>query len=306
MVNLNPQTEDEQAVYNAAHVLLRSRDELSLSQDQFSAICRQSPDYTRKIILHWRISLLHATGPRRADIANIVRTVEWELNGPSEYIEYHHIDTEDGPFILGRMNSHPHEFSDDDLYALTRYYKRTEHPLNKAAVALLENRVVTLADRILAEPPKLSDDLVSLKESIRNYGFNPDLNAALQKIDQELEQVADAFDQAATMKHIRSFFEELHESIAKELQVKKPKTVDGTNLGQCGQAIDYLQRKGVITTKIKDLGRCLYAILSDGDYGVHALKANRDYTRLCRNMVVEYAVTLIFELNRRLAEPGDD
>jgi hypothetical protein len=49
----------------------------------------------------------------------------------------------------------------------------------------------------------------------------------------------------------------------------------------------------------------VYSILSDGNYGVHALKATRDYTRLCRNMVVEYAVTLFFELERRLAEPGD-
>ena len=80
---------------------------------------------------------------------------------------------------------------------------------------------------------------------------------------------------------------------------------NGTEVTKCGQAIDYLERKGVTTTKIKELGRCLYGILSDGDYGVHALKASRDYTRLCRNMVVEYAVTLFFELERRLALPGD-
>ena len=61
----------------------------------------------------------------------------------------------------------------------------------------------------------------------------------------------------------------------------------------------------MLTEKFGQLARCVYSILSDGNYGVHALKATRDYTRLCRNMVVEYAVTLFFELERRLAEPGN-
>ena len=54
------------------------------------------------------------------------------------------------------------------------------------------------------------------------------------------------------------------------------------------------------------LARGQYEALSDDEFGVHALKATRDYTRLCRNMVVEYAVTLFFELERRLAEPDDE
>ena len=60
-----------------------------------------------------------------------------------------------------------------------------------------------------------------------------------------------------------------------------------------------------MTEKLRALAKSLYGILSDGGYGCHALKATRDYTRLCRNMVVEYAVTLFFELERRLAEPGN-
>ena len=51
--------------------------------------------------------------------------------------------------------------------------------------------------------------------------------------------------------------------------------------------------------------KCLYTILSDGSYGVHALKTTREYTLLCRNMVVEYTVTSFFKLDRHLGEPSD-
>jgi hypothetical protein len=35
--------------------------------------------------------------------------------------------------------------------------------------------------------------------------------------------------------------------------------------------------------------------------GVHAIKSEREYVRLCRNMVAEFALVLFFELERRLA-----
>ena len=61
--------------------------------------------------------------------------------------------------------------------------------------------------------------------------------------------------------------------------------------------IDYLQRKEVLTNKMQALGRALYGVLSNE--GVHAIKAEREYVRLCRNMVTEYALVLFYELERR-------
>jgi hypothetical protein len=34
--------------------------------------------------------------------------------------------------------------------------------------------------------------------------------------------------------------------------------------------------------------------------GAHALKSDREYVRLCRNMIAEYALILFFELDRWL------
>jgi hypothetical protein len=74
--------------------------------------------------------------------------------------------------------------------------------------------------------------------------------------------------------------------------------VDGADLTKCQQAIDYLERRGVLTDRMKALGRALYGVLSEE--GVHALKADPEYVRLCRNMIAEYALVLFFELERRL------
>jgi hypothetical protein len=304
---IEPKTELERALYSAIIVLLNHREQATITPDRFLTLCRAVPDYALRTIQHNRTDLTYFRGQARSYIAETVILAEWELTGPSAFIEEHHLraETEYIAFIERRLKSHPDEFSPADLEALIRHFRREELPIRQAALDSLANYVTKLADRLEADPPGMSDDLESLKRSIRSYGFGDELNEALEKIDAELQKSTDAFDQAATMKHIRSFFEQLHLCIAKELMARKPAASDGTPLHQCGNAIDYLERKHVITSKVKDLGRCLYGILSDRDYGVHALKAKRDYTRMSRNMIVEYAVMLFFELDRRLASPGD-
>jgi len=300
-----PKSEAERGVHSALTVLVQNRDIALVSQSDLLTICRTAPEYTLRLIDGNRTTLFNTSGDAREEIANLLREIEWDLRGATAVIADHHIGTDDTNFICKRLNSHPHDFSRDNLHTLIQQNTPSEHPIRIAAVECLSHYVSSLADRLTIEPPGMSLDIASLRRSITNYGFNSALNEVLQKIDDELQNDADAFDQAATMKHIRSFFEKLHESVATELQHRKVNIGNGTPLHQCGQSIDYLERKHVITTKFQALARCLYNILSDGDYGVHALKANRDYTRLCRNMVVEYAITLFFELDRRLAQPGD-
>jgi hypothetical protein len=77
---------------------------------------------------------------------------------------------------------------------------------------------------------------------------------------------------------------------------------DKTHLSSCGQALDFLHRRGVLTEKMRDYGKALYGVLSNE--GVHAFKSEREYVRLCRNTVAEYALVLFFELERRLRACG--
>src|SRR5581483_12387743 len=141
-------------------------------------------------------------------------------------------------------------------------------------------------------------DLRAVRKHVFEHRFTPELNEVLEKIDVGLAAPGDPFDQAALLKHLRTFFEKLHEQAGERLRTAKPETVDGTDLSSCGQALDYLTRKSVLTAKMSAFGKALYGVLSDE--GVHALKSEREYVRLCRNVVVEYTLVLFFELERRL------
>ncbi len=92
----------------------------------------------------------------------------------------------------------------------------------------------------------------------------------------------------------------MHEQVGQPPQARKPETVDGTPLGSFGQAIDHLCRKSVVKDKIRDLGKSLYGILSNE--GVHAVKSEREYVRLCRNIIAEYALVLFAKLDPRINE----
>jgi len=302
---LTPKNKYELAVKNVFMLLLGNRNKVLVSRQDLQKICRKAPNYALRLIAHNRTQLLMGQGSKSDETVHLIRTIEWNLRGASEFIKDHRLNTTDQKFILERLAENPDDFTDEDLNELVAANQRFTHPLRVAALDALSNRLASFAQRIDAEPPGLSEDIQSLKKSINDYGFTTDLNEILQKIDDELANKADAFDQTSIIRHIRSFFQDLHQYIAEELQRRKPHLANNTPLGKCGKAIEYLHQKQVLTEKFEVLGKTLYDILSDDEFGVHALKAKRDYTRLCRNMVVEYAVTLFFDFERRLAEPDD-
>lgn len=147
-------------------------------------------------------------------------------------------------------------------------------------------------------PTEINRDVQAVMRRITDYGFTPALNELLQKIDDELAADGDDFDQSGNLKHIRTFMEHLHDHVGKELGRRKPELADGTDLSSFGQAIDYLNRKTVVTEKMKLLAKAIYGVLSNE--GVHSLTAKKEYVRLCRNMAIEYAIVLFFELEQRL------
>jgi hypothetical protein len=300
-------TETQQAISDAIMVLFQTKNRIAITYDHFLTLCQADPEYAIGVIedKHHLIPLLQLRTALVNEVESMIVSAEWELQGATRFLEAHSNDTL-GQYISvigSELQDNPQKFSRADLHKILN--TASYSAIHELVAQRLGEQLTAFAERLTAEPLGMSQDIESLKRSINNYGFGNELNEALQKIDEELKRPQDAFDQAGTIRHIRSFYEALHESLCKELRAKKLNVGNGTDISQCGQAIDYLQRKRVTTPKIQKLGRCLYGILSDGDYGVHALKANRDYTRLCRNMVVEYAVTLFFELERWLAEPGD-
>jgi hypothetical protein len=151
------------------------------------------------------------------------------------------------------------------------------------------------ATKVLKYGVELQKEMKAVQEQIQKYKFPEELGALLNKIDDELER-GDQFDQAATIKHLRSFFEALIRLIAQELGRLRPDLKDGTPLDKCQQAIDFLAKSDLLKRPMSLLGRGIYSVLSEG--GVHAISAEREYVRLCRNMVIEFALVLFFELAR--------
>jgi hypothetical protein len=199
--------------------------------------------------------------------------------------------------ISAQLHQNPDLFSDDDLHYMT-LTRPFGDEISTYASNIQTSRITKRVRRINQQPRELSLDVKEVQRQVSLYNFDPDLNLILDKVEVALGS-GDAFDQSATLKHLRTFFEKLHAHVGEKLRQSKPETVDRTPLDQCQMAIDYLQRKGVVTDKMQMLGRALYGVLSNE--GVHAIKSDREYVRLCRNMVAEYALVLFFELSRRLA-----
>jgi hypothetical protein len=229
---------------------------------------------------------------------NRVLEVFWKLFGPGTCINI--LPGYGGPlvesFFREKLDHALNEFSDEELIRLGNQY--WEKPLYQAVLDARNRRLIPIAEQLLRNPVELNQDVAEVRNRFSYYHFTPELNEVFDKVEMGLAAGGDEFDQAALLKHLRTLFEKLHEQVGQKLQSGKPETVDGTNLGSCGQALDFLSRKSVLTEKMRDLGKSLYGVLSNE--GVHAFKTEREYVRLCRNMIAEYALVLFFELERRL------
>lgn len=274
----------------------------TLTIDQALAIFQTDPEGAYQLLweslrVAFQDPMLVSTTTLEGPIGKMLRVL-WKLRGPG--VGFDTLMAFQHPLIdalfQDKLDRTPTSFTDADLTRLAEYYR--DKPLGKSVATVRGSRLAAVADELRKNPTELSLDVVEVKRRVSEYCFNPDLNELLDKVGEGLIADGDPFDQAALLKHLRTFFERLHELTGKELRARRPETIDGTDLTKCGQAIDYLEQKDVLTDKMRALGRALYGVLSNE--GVHAIKSDREYTRLCRNMVAEYALVLFFELERRL------
>jgi len=231
----------------------------------------------RVLDLHWRV-----LGPRQSVIMFCLHDIPL-------------VET----YLTAKLRDGLDEFSDEDLDTFLRV--TCDKPIHVEVKKAQARKLIPIADLLLRNSPDLNRDIAEVKERVSAYHFTDDLNEVLDKVEDGLATGGDQYDQAAMLKHLRTFYEELHEQVGLKLRAEKvPAVVDGADLTQCRQAIDYLERRGVLTERMKALGRALYGVLSEE--GVHALKSDPEYVRLCRNIIAEYALVLFFELERRLRD----
>ena len=107
-----------------------------------------------------------------------------------------------------------------------------------------------------------------------------------------LRTATHAFDLKSSMGHLRSFLENLHSEAAARF-AQKHKEQSPT---EWGNVIVCLRDKTLLTKPQEKFIAGLYTLLSDE--AVHPLIAKKEAARLSRNMVVEYGLLLLTQLEK--------
>jgi len=229
--------------------------------------------------------------------------VLWQFEGRTKCIQQHFVGHSSplvDTFLKSKLVNDMQGLSQDDLERLAFMY--SGQPLQGFIEVEQVRRLSGKADQLLKNPQELNKDVVEVKRRISQYNFHAELSELMSKVDDELAVGGDKFDQAATIKHLRTFFEKMHRQIGETVWTRKPATQDNTDLTKCGHALDFLKKAAVniLSDDLHKLGKALYGMLSNA--GVHAASSEREYVRLCRNMVTEYALIVFFEVERRLGK----
>jgi hypothetical protein len=144
---------------------------------------------------------------------------------------------------------------------------------------------------------EVNQDKVAVESYLKAQGFSDALTECLNCADRIYQSASSRFDFKATMGHLRSFMEKLHTEGLAKLQTASA----GPTIEKWGAGLEQLQQQGVLTNAEKMFASALYILLSD--QGVHPIMAEKEYARLARNVVVEYALLFLRKSERLRPSP---
>jgi hypothetical protein len=134
------------------------------------------------------------------------------------------------------------------------------------------------------------------KEAVDSYllrlGFSPTLIECLDQADRLYREGGDAFTLKSSMGHLRSFLENLHAEALPAVYAKG----GGVIPEGWGEGLTFLRTQGIISQAEEKFAGGLYTLISDE--AVHPLIAEREYARLARNVVIEYALLFLRKLEK--------
>ncbi len=139
---------------------------------------------------------------------------------------------------------------------------------------------------------EVNQDKVTVESYLKAQGFSDGLIECLNRADQLYQDASDGFDFKSSMAHLRSFMEELHSEGLVKLRIAVP----GPKSRKWGKGLDCLREKGVLLKPEEEYAAALFTLLSDT--GVHPIFAEKEYARLARNVVIEYALLFLRKLDK--------
>jgi hypothetical protein len=139
---------------------------------------------------------------------------------------------------------------------------------------------------------EINQDKDAVQSYLQRLGFTDTLAKCLDEAERLYREGGSAFDLKASMGHLRSFLEGLHKDAFPMLLAK----FGGAAPARWGDGLAYLRKNGVLSGAEEGFAASLYTISSD--QAVHPLIAERQYARLFRNVVIEYALLLLWKLEK--------
>lgn len=144
---------------------------------------------------------------------------------------------------------------------------------------------------------EVNQDKVAVESYLKVQGFSDGLIESLNYAEQTYQSASSGFDFKNCMTHLRSLMEKLHSEGLAKFHI-----VSTAPLGrEWGWGLNQLQVQGVLTKTEEKYVSALYTLLSDE--GVHPIIAEKEYARLARNVVVEYALLFLRKLEKLGSRP---
>jgi hypothetical protein len=139
---------------------------------------------------------------------------------------------------------------------------------------------------------EINQDKATVQTYLSTLGFSTTLSRSLEEAERLYQAGGNEFDLKASMGHLRSFLEGLHSEAFPTLHAR----FGGELPTRWGEGLKYFSVNKVFSKSEELYVANLYTLISDE--GVHPLVAEREYARLFRNVVIEYALLFLRKIEK--------
>lgn len=171
---------------------------------------------------------------------------------------------------------------------ICEYCDQVSELSRKASFLYLEN---SLTEGVNLE---INQDKYVVEDFLEQFDFSKPLLTALNEAERLNTPGATELELKSSMGHLRSFLEQLHTEAI--LQIRAKKNIAPPADDKWGTQLAYLRVNNFLSKQEEQFVGGLYVVISDE--AVHPLIAKREYARLSRNVIIEYALLFLLKLEK--------
>lgn len=203
------------------------------------------------------------------------------------YDLYHHIKSYGYNLGAERWEQHGYNGASASL-EICKLCDEVRELCRKAGFLHLEN---ALTENVNLE---VNQDKYIVEGFLEQFGFSGPLLTSLNEAERLNHPSASLLELKSSMGHLRSFLEHLHKEGIPQICVKKKTSPPADD--KWGTQLAFLRFNDVLSKQEEQFVGGLYAVISDE--AVHPLIARREYARLSRNVLIEYALLFLRKLEK--------